>query len=126
MGIRILIVEDEAELADFIVRGLREEGFAVEHAADGERGWEAMQFGTWDLIVLDWWLPGEDGLTVLRRFRRSGGAAPVLFLTARDTVADRVRGLDGGADDYLGNPSACGELPARLRPPARRRDAVPA
>ena len=125
MGIRILIVEDEAELADFIVRGLREEGFAVEHAADGERGWEAMQFGTWDLIVLDWWLPGEDGLTVLRRFRRSGGAAPVLFLTARDAVADRVRGLDGGADDYLCKPFAFDELLARIRALVRRRDRVP-
>ena len=92
MGIRILIVEDEAELADFIVRGLREEGFAVEHAADGEPAWDAMRSGDWDLIVLDWWLPGEDGLSVLRRYRGSGGVAPVLFLTARDAVADRVRG----------------------------------
>src|SRR4051795_658977 len=75
MGIRILIVEDEAELADFIGRGLREEGFAVEHAADGQQASVAMQGGDWDLIVLDWWLPGEDGLAVLRRFRATGGAA---------------------------------------------------
>src|SRR5947208_16956784 len=99
MGIRILVVEDEAELADFVVRGVREEGFAVEHAADGERARDALDDGDWDLVILDWWLPGEDGLGVLRRYRRSGGAAPVLFLTARDAVADRVRGLDGGADD---------------------------
>ncbi len=85
MGIRILIVEDEADLADFIVRGLREEGFAVEHAVDGETAWEAMRASEWDLIVLDWRLPGEDGLSVLRRFRGSGGVAPVLFLTARDS-----------------------------------------
>ena len=125
MGVRILIVEDEAELADFVVRGLREEGFAVAHAADGEQAWEAMQFGEWDLIVLDWWLPGEDGLTVLRRFRQSGGVVPVLFLTARDAVADRVRGLDGGADDYLCKPFAFDELLARIRALVRRRDRVP-
>jgi two-component system, OmpR family, copper resistance phosphate regulon response regulator CusR len=125
MGVRILIVEDEAELADFVVRGLREEGFAVAHAPDGEQAWEAMQYGEWDLIVLDWWLPGEDGLTVLRRFRQSGGVVPVLFLTARDAVADRVRGLDGGADDYLCKPFAFDELLARIRALVRRRDRVP-
>ncbi len=122
MGIRILIVEDEAELADFVIRGLREEGFVVEHAADGELAWDAMRSGTWDLIVLDWWLPGEDGLSVLRRFRQAGGTAPVLFLTARDAVADRVRGLDGGADDYLCKPFAFDELLARVRALVRRRD----
>ncbi len=125
MGVRILIVEDEAELADFVVRGLREEGFAVAHASDGEQAWEAMQFGEWDLVVLDWWLPGEDGLTVLRRFRQSGGVVPVLFLTARDAVTDRVRGLDGGADDYLCKPFAFDELLARIRALVRRRDRVP-
>jgi two-component system, OmpR family, copper resistance phosphate regulon response regulator CusR len=122
MGIRILIVEDEAELADFVVRGLREEGFVVEHAADGEVAWAAMRSGTWDLIVLDWWLPGEDGLSLVKRFRQSGGMAPVLFLTARDAVADRVRGLDGGADDYLCKPFAFDELLARIRALVRRRD----
>ena len=115
MGIRILIVEDEAELADFVVRGLREEGFVVEHVADGELARDAMRLATWDLIVLDWWLPGEDGLSVLRRFRQAGGTTPVLFLTARDAVADRVRGLDGGADDYLCKPFAFDELLARVR-----------
>ena len=122
MGIRILIVEDEAELADFVIRGLREEGFVVEHAADGELGWAAMRSGTWDLIVLDWWLPGEDGLSILKRYRQTGGTAPVLFLTARDAVADRVRGLDGGADDYLCKPFAFDELVARVRALVRRRD----
>ncbi len=123
MGIRLLIVEDEAELADFVVRGLREEGFVVEHAADGESAWDAMRFGgTWDLIVLDWWLPGEEGLSLLKRYRQSGGTAPVLFLTARDSVADRVRGLDAGADDYLCKPFAFDELVARVRALVRRRD----
>ena len=125
MGFRILVVEDEAELADFVVRGLREEGFGVEHAADGEDAWDSLRAGSWDLVVLDWWLPGEDGLTVLRRYRQSGGAAPVLFLTARDAVADRIRGLDGGADDYLGKPFAFDELLARVRALLRRRDRAP-
>jgi two-component system copper resistance phosphate regulon response regulator CusR len=125
MGIRILIVEDEADLADFVVRGLREEGFAVEHAADGETAWDALRFSEWDLIVLDWRLPGEDGLSVLRRFRGSGGLAPVLFLTARDSVADRVRGLDGGADDYLCKPFSFEELLARVRVLLRRRERRP-
>ena len=120
MGIRILIVEDEPELADFVIRGLREEGFVVEHAADGELGWAAMRSGTWDLVVLDWWLPGEDGLSVLKRYRQAGGTAPVLFLTARDAVTDRVRGLDGGADDYLCKPFAFDELVARVRALGRR------
>ena len=125
MGIRILIVEDEAELADFIVRGLREEGFAVEHAIDAETAWDAMHAGDWDLILLDWRLPGEDGLSVLRRYRGSGGVAPVLFLTARDAVSDRVRGLDGGADDYLCKPFSFDELLARVRALLRRRERLP-
>ncbi len=125
MGIRILIVEDEADLADFVVRGLREEGFAVEHAIDGETAWDAMRAGAWDLIVLDWRLPGEDGLSVLRRFRGSGSVAPVLFLTARDSVSDRVRGLDAGADDYLCKPFSFDELLARVRALLRRRERLP-
>ena len=125
MSIRILIVEDEPDLADFLVRGLREEGFAVEHAADGENAWDVMQSGTWDLLVLDWWLPGVDGLTLLRRLRQSGGSVPVLFLTARDAVTDRVRGLDSGADDYLCKPFAFDELLARIRALVRRRDRLP-
>ncbi len=110
MGIRILVVEDEPAIADFLVRGLREEGFTVEHAGDGESAWHALDSGGWDVVLLDWWLPGADGLTLLRRYRRADGAAPVLFLTARDAVSDRVRGLDGGADDYLCKPFAFDEL----------------
>ena len=125
MSVRILVVEDEAELADFVVRGLREEGFTVDHADDGEHASDSMQYSEWDLIVLDWWLPGDDGLTVLKRYRQSGGTAPVLFLTARDAVADRVRGLDGGADDYLCKPFAFDELLARVRALVRRRERAP-
>jgi two-component system, OmpR family, copper resistance phosphate regulon response regulator CusR len=125
MSMRILVVEDEAELADFVVRGLREEGFTVDHAADGELAWDSIRYSEWDLIVLDWWLPGDDGLTVLKRYRQSGGTVPVLFLTARDAVADRVRGLDGGADDYLCKPFAFDELLARVRALVRRRERAP-
>ena len=122
MGIRILVVEDEAEIADFLIRGLREEGYVVEHAPDGDTAWHALQGASWDLILLDWWLPGQDGLDVLRKLRASGRDTPVLFLTARDAVTDRVRGLDGGADDYLCKPFAFDELLARVRALVRRRD----
>jgi two-component system copper resistance phosphate regulon response regulator CusR len=120
MGIRILVIEDDEEIADFIVRGLREEGFVVERAADGDSGWHALQNGPWDVVVLDWWLPGADGLTLLRRFRRAGDESPVLFLTARDAVSDRVRGLDEGADDYLCKPFDYEEFLARVRALSRR------
>src|SRR5262245_25080561 len=122
MGIRILVIEDDAEIADFLTRGLREEGFTVEHAADGHDGWHRLHGESWDVVLLDWWLPGVDGLTLLRRFRQGGGATPVLFLTARDAVADRVQGLDGGADDYLCKPFAFEELLARVRSLTRRHD----
>src|SRR5436305_11843885 len=120
MGIRILLVEDEDPIADFLVRGLREEGFTVERAADGTDGWHRLRTQAWDVVLLDWWLPGADGLSLLQRFRRLGQTTPVLFLTARDGVPDRVRGLDGGADDYLCKPFAFEELLARVRVLARR------
>jgi two-component system copper resistance phosphate regulon response regulator CusR len=122
VGIRILVIEDESAIADFLVRGLREEGFTVEHAGDGDSAWHALQTGHWDVVLLDWWLPGADGLTLLRRLRQTDRATPVLFLTARDAVSDRVRGLDAGADDYLCKPFAFEELLARVRALARRRE----
>jgi two-component system, OmpR family, copper resistance phosphate regulon response regulator CusR len=125
MAIRVLIIEDEPELADFVVRGLGEDGFVVEHALDGEQGWAAMQCGSWDLIVLDWGLPREDGISLLRRLRQAGATTPVLFLTARDAIADRVRGLDVGADDYLCKPFAFDELVARVRALVRRGSRMP-
>ena len=100
MGIRILVIEDEADVADYLVRGLREEGFTVEHAADGAGGRHALWHGPWDVVLLDWWLPGVDGLVLLERFRQGGGTTPVLFLTARDAVSDRVRGLDACGRDH--------------------------
>jgi len=122
MQVRVLIIEDEPLIADFLIRGLREEGCSVEHAADGPGGLHALQSAEWDVVLLDWWLPGFDGLTVLKRYRSAGGTAPILFLTARDAVSDRVRGLDGGADDYLCKPFSFDELLARIRSLARRRD----
>jgi DNA-binding response OmpR family regulator len=84
----------------------------------------ALRSGDWDLVILDWWLPGPDGLEVLREYRTDRGTTPVLFLTARDDVSDRVRGLDGGADDYLCKPFAFDELLARTRALVRRRRPV--
>jgi DNA-binding response OmpR family regulator len=117
---RILVVEDDASLARSIVNGLSDEGFSVAHAADGDRAREMLRTADWDLVILDWWLPRVDGLTVLKGHRREGGSTPVLFLTARDAVSDRVRGLDGGADDYLCKPFAFEELLARARALVRR------
>ena len=120
MSVRILLIEDEDEIADFVVRGLREEGFVVERAGDGRDGWHQLKTGAWDVVLLDWWLPVTDGLALLRRFRQQNQVTPVLFLTARDAVSDRVKGLDNGADDYLCKPFAFDELLARVRVLARR------
>jgi len=120
MAGRILLIEDEPAIADFVVRGLREEGFTVEHAADGTAGGHRMTAEVWDVVLLDWWLPGTDGLTALRRLRDAGRDTPVLFLTARDAVSDRVAGLNAGADDYLCKPFAFDELLARVRSLTRR------
>jgi DNA-binding response OmpR family regulator len=119
---RVLLVEDDASLARTVVEGLSDEGFDVMHAADGQAAREALRAGEWDLVILDWWLPGPDGLEILAGHRREGGTTPVLFLTARDAVSDRVRGLDGGADDYLCKPFAFDELLARAL--IRRRQPV--
>ncbi len=120
MGKRVLLVEDDASLARSIVAGLSDEGFTVSRASDGDAAREALRTGDWDLVILDWWLPGPDGLEVLEEYRADRGTTPVLFLTARDAVSDRVRGLDGGADDYLCKPFAFEELLARVRALVRR------
>src|SRR5262249_32482721 len=122
MSIRVLLIEDEPAMAALLLRGLREEGLTVDHAADGEGGWHALRTQSWDVVLLDWRLPGPDGLTLLRRFRQQDQSTPVLFLTARDSVPDRVRGLDGGADDYLCKPFPFDSLPPRVRALTRRRD----
>jgi DNA-binding response OmpR family regulator len=121
---RVLVVEDDTSLARSIVDGLSDEGFTVAHAADGNEAKEALRAEEWDLVILDWWLPGPDGLAILKGHRSEGKTTPVLFLTARDAVSDRVRGLDAGADDYLCKPFAFDELLARARALVRRRRPV--
>jgi len=118
--VRILVVEDETRLATLVRRGLTEEGHAVDLAATGKDGLDWIATANYDAIVLDVMLPGIDGLEVCRRLRRARNQTPVLLLTARDTVGDRVSGLDAGADDYLVKPFAFAELAARLRALARR------
>jgi heavy metal response regulator len=118
--VRILVVEDEARVRSFVRRGFAEAGMAVDVAADGDEALERALSTDYDAIVLDLGLPGRDGLEVLRELRARGCAAPVLILTARDAVEDRVRGLDGGADDYLVKPFAFAELLARVRALLRR------
>jgi DNA-binding response OmpR family regulator len=120
VSVRILVVEDEPNIAEYLVIGLCEEGYAVEHAADGGSAWQRMQAGGWDLILLDWSLPGQDGLELLRLFRERDRRTPVLFVTARDQVKFRVLGLDHGADDYLCKPFDFEELLARVRALIRR------
>ncbi len=118
---RILVVEDEKKVAGFIKRGLEEEGYAVDVAADGEEGLAMALSRVHDLIVLDIRLPKMDGLRVLGALRQDGVAAPVLLLTVRATIEDKVLGLDAGADDYLTKPFAFQELVARVRALLRRR-----
>ena len=117
---RILIVEDEPKTAAFLTKGLSEHGFVVDVVANGRDGLHAAKTQTYDLAILDVMLPGCDGWTILRELRSSGSQMPVLFLTAKDTVADRVKGLELGADDYLVKPFAFSELLARVRTILRR------
>jgi two-component system, OmpR family, response regulator len=119
-AMRVLIVEDERKLADLLARGLREEGHAADLAARGEDAVWMAEAAPFDVIVLDVMLPGLDGFGVCRRLREREIWTPVLMLTARDAVEDRVAGLDAGADDYLVKPFAFDELLARLRALTRR------
>jgi two-component system, OmpR family, copper resistance phosphate regulon response regulator CusR len=117
---RILIVEDEEKVSRFIVRGLIAESFAVDVAADGRAGLELATSYSYDLIVLDLMLPELSGTEVLRRIRNTDHRVPILMLTARDAVADKVEHLEGGADDYLTKPFAFAELMARVKALLRR------
>ena len=117
---RILIVEDERKAAAYLSKGLSEHDFIVDTAHDGLDGLHKARTGPYDLMILDVMLPGRDGWSVLRELRAAGHSTPVLFLTARDAVADRVKGLELGADDYLVKPFAFSELLARVRSVLRR------
>ncbi len=117
---RILVVEDERSLASVLKKGLQEHGYAADVAHDGEEGLTLGESTPYDLVVLDIMLPKLDGYELCRRLRARGEHVPVLMLTARDAVDDRVRGLDGGADDYLVKPFAFREMLARVRALLRR------
>jgi len=117
---RILVVEDERKIADALKKGLEAEGYQVTTALSGEDGYFCLTTGEYDLMLLDIMLPGRDGLEILRSIRKKGILTPILLLTGRDTVEDRVLGLDSGADDYLVKPFAFPELLARIRLLLRR------
>jgi len=117
---KILVVEDEPKTGNYLQQGLAEASFTVDLVRDGNNGLHAAMTETYDLIVLDVMLPGRDGWSVLRAMREAGNGTPVLFLTARDQVEDRVKGLELGADDYLVKPFAFSELLARVRTLLRR------
>lgn len=117
---RVLLIEDEPGMVQFIQQGLQEQAFSVDTAQDGETGLESALLSEYDVLVLDIMLPVMDGLQVLQELRAQGIKTPVLLLTARSEIEDRVRGLDAGADDYLVKPFAFSELLARLRALVRR------
>jgi two-component system OmpR family response regulator len=119
-GVRVLVVEDDARMAAAIRRGLRYEGIVVDLAAGGEEALRLVGATDYDAVLLDVMLPDLDGFETCRRLRAQGAWLPVIMLTARDAVEDRVRGLDGGADDYLTKPFSLAELLARIRALARR------
>lgn len=120
---RILVVEDEKKIADFIKRGLKEEGYAVDSCGDGEEGLFMAKTNEYDLILLDLMLPKLDGLAVCKKLKEAKIKTPVIMLTAKNTVKDKVMGLDSGADDYLTKPFAFEELLARIRAILRKKDA---
>jgi two-component system copper resistance phosphate regulon response regulator CusR len=117
---RILLVEDEKKVADIIVRGLKAERFAVDVCHDGQSGWEAADTYNYDLIILDLMLPGLNGTEILEKIRRKNSLVPVLILTARDGMADKVKNFEAGADDYLTKPFAFAELLLRVKALLRR------
>lgn len=117
---RVLLVEDEARIAHFVAKGLREQSYAVDVASSGEEALYQAAITGYDLVILDVMIPPPDGFAVCKELRSSGQTMPILMLTARDAVDDRIRGLDRGADDYLTKPFEFGELLARLRALLRR------
>jgi two-component system OmpR family response regulator len=122
---RVLVVEDDPKIASFVVNGLRQSGFAVDHSADGVDGLAKAQTVAYDVAILDVMLPGLDGLSVVRELRAGGSRMPVLILSAKASVDDRVKGLQAGADDYLTKPFAFSELLARVQAMIRRSTQTP-
>ncbi len=122
---RALIIEDDAAIADFIARGLREAGFAVDLAADGEEGLTAALEQSPDVAIVDLMLPKRDGMAIIQELRRRGKSTPVLILSAKRSIDDRVRGLQAGGDDYLTKPFAFAELLARVQALVRRATRAP-
>ena len=122
---RALLVEDDSSIADFVARGLKEAGFAVDRAADGEAGLAAALEQPYDVAIVDVMLPRRDGLSLIEELRRGGVSTPVLILSARRSVDDRVRGLQSGGDDYLTKPFAFAELLARVQALVRRATRAP-
>ncbi len=120
LAMRILLAEDDQRIANFVIKGLRENAYAVDAAADGDDALYQAAINTYDVIILDVMMPKKDGFEVCRKLRKEGVKTPVLMLTARDAVEDRISGLDYGADDYLTKPFEFGELLARLRALLRR------
>lgn len=117
---RILVADDERSLADVITKRLKKEGYAVDTVYDGSSALDYLEATAYDLAILDVMMPGMDGFEALRRYRSGGGDAPVIFLTAKDALSDRIQGLDEGADDYLVKPFSFDELLARIRSVLRR------
>src|SRR5258705_7477084 len=117
---RILLVEDDRRIASFVAKGLREQSYAVDVVGNGDEAIYKLSINDYDAVILDVMIPGRDGFQVCRDLRAAGVAVPVIMLTARDTVQDRITGLDSGADDYLIKPFAVTELLARLRALLRR------
>ena len=119
-AMRLLLVEDDSRIAHFVAKGLRERAYAVDVVANGDDALYQAEINSYDLILLDVMIPGRDGFEVCRALRQSGSRVPILMLTARDAVEERIKGLDQGADDYLTKPFEFGELLARLRALLRR------
>lgn len=117
---KVLLVEDERRIADFVLAGFKERGFAVDHCDNGTEGFDRARNGAYDVVVLDIMLPGRDGLSVLKELRKLGDNTPILLLTARNELDDRVEGLTLGADDYLAKPFYVEELVARVQALLRR------
>ncbi len=122
---RVLVVEDDAKIASFVVRGLKQAGYAVDHAKDGETGLALAECTDYDAAIMDVMLPGLDGFSLVKRLRAARKGLPVLFLSAKGAVDDRVRGLESGGDDYLTKPFAFSELLARVQALIRRATHAP-